>query len=179
MSDSEKKLDFRQAVAIALITGALTLGGSWIVILGQQHQARDEFKRSQQASAYAEFVSAAEDLYRAERKASLLFADGQEVPTQQAGQDEIDALGDINVRLQTATAMVDIVGPSDAADASRALEKHFTDLSAIYFDGFNKLNPKPSSESLSEIRDKANPMLDGYHPLKTKFLEASRSALEL
>lgn len=177
MSDAEKKLTYLEAFSIALLAAVAAIGASIVTNSGQHAVAKDQFQRSERADAYAAFAGASEDLLRAERNASLLFASDQSVPTQESGQDEIDALGDVNVRLQTAAAMVRIAGPSEVSDASEAVVKHLESLSNVHFEGFATLGTQPTSSQIAAVRTQAEPMFDRYYELKDGFLEATEAAL--
>lgn len=180
MADSESKVSFRQAVWLAVITGLLAggtgIGASWLASSEQRSIAKEQFQRSERAEAYAAFAGASEDLLRAERNASLLFASEGEIPTQEEGQGEIDALGDVNVRLQTAAARVRIAGPSEVSGASEAVVKHLESLSKIYFEGFGTLGRNPAPSDIAAVKSKADPLFDQYYGLKDKFLKATESS---
>lgn len=161
MTDAEKKLTYPEAFSLALIAALAAIGASIVTNLGQHALAKDQFQRSERADAYAAFAGASKDLLRAERNASLLFASNQAIPTQESGQDEIDALGDVNVRLQTAAAMVRIAGPSEVSDASEAVVKHLGSLSEVHFEGFATLGTKPTPSQIAAVKSQADPMSTG------------------
>jgi K+/H+ antiporter YhaU regulatory subunit KhtT len=180
VTGADGKLSFKETLKVAVVTAAMTLFGGIIVTgytnSGQRELANEQFQKTQRANAYSTFVGATEDLLRAERNASQLFEPRQDIPTQAEGQSRIDTLGDINVKLQTAAAVVAIVGPTEVAVKSDAVVKKMEELSGVYFRGFGGLYPPVTREALAAVKAQGDPLYADYYRLKKDFLDATQPA---
>lgn len=136
-------------------------------------EANVQFIRGQRLDVYSSFITAAEDLLRAQRNAKGFFIGRPSI--QSNGQSRIDAVGDSNVKLQAAVAQIEMLKANAQAIAeARELVTRMEKTSKIFFDAYDNFGQLNDAAFAAIGRD-ADTEFTAYYQAKKRFLAAARA----